>query len=544
MRVKSIVLGLCTVLVVAMYSPCTHAIPAWARQYQTSCTTCHTDFPKLNDFGKAFKDAGFKFPTDNETFLKIPPTLLGAPAQKEQFPHTVWPGSIPGILPVGLRMNTFFQKTSGNRGNFDALLPPGTPSSPFIPKADFSTGLFSIFTAGDFGSDIAFWVDDDISVAGDNSAGGLGDGYLKFVNVGRVFKAPKDAFSLRVGRFELDLPFTQARTINISSYDIYDQANIGAQNPAFGQHNVNNQFTMADGMNGVEFSGGHQYGGYHYSIAIVNQNTSGVTQSSNTSPFVPSPTGGNNGGVGFASDANFKDIYSRVSYRFNLEQDPKSRSAVQAAGPSGPRDHTYLNLGTYYFYGRSVQRFSGTTLSGDPAVITAREPFYRTGADFSFNYRTFNIYGLYMYGHDNNQLPVDITGTLVPLPITTTSAAPVGFVHGVPATFSGGFVQADYLALPWIMAILRWDSVNSSADRINGLAFSTSSPFAVPFRTTRNRFTPGVQFLIHANIKASFEYQFRPKQFVTVVTNPITGLPEAIEPFRTNTAVAALEWVF
>src|SRR5215467_12871272 len=98
-----------------------HAIPAFARQYQTSCTTCHTDFPKLNDFGKAFKDAGFKFPADDETFLKIPPVMLGAPAQKDQFPHAVWPGTIPGISPIGLRMNTYFQGTSGKANNFGAL---------------------------------------------------------------------------------------------------------------------------------------------------------------------------------------------------------------------------------------------------------------------------------------------------------------------------------------------------------------------------------------------------------------------------------------
>jgi len=29
-----------------------------------------------------------------------------------------------------------------------------------------------------------------------------------------------------------------------------------------------------------------------------------------------------------------------------------------------------------------------------------------------------------------------------------------------------------------------------------------------------------------------------------VITNPITGLPVAVEPFRTNTAVAAVEWIF
>ena len=543
MRTMTGVLGLCAVLILALYSPALHAIPAFARQYQTSCTTCHSDFPKLNDFGKAFKDAGFKFPVDNDSFLKIPATLLGAPAQKDQFPHVVWPGSIPGILPVGLRMNTFFQKTSGNRGNFDALQPPGTVTS-FIPKTDFSTGFFSIFTAGDFGSDIAFWVDDDISVSGQNANGSLGDGYLKFVNIGRVVKLPKDSFTLRVGQFELDLPFTQARAYNISPYDIYTQANGGIVTAGFDQQNVNNGFTFAGAARGLEFSGGHQYGGYHYSLAVVDQNTSGVDQGSNTSVFVPSPTGGNNGGVGFSSDSNFKDLYGRFSYRFNLEADPKSRHEIQAAGPSGPRDHTYLNLGTYYFYGRSVQRFSGTTLGGAPAVLTAREPFYRTGADFSVNYHKLNVYGLYMYGHDNNQLPVDITGTLVPLPISATSPAPVGFVRGESATFSGGFVQADYLALPWIMAIMRWDAVNSAQDRINGLGLNTSTPFVLPFRGTRNRFTPGVQFLIHANIKASFEYQVRPQQFVTVTANPITGLPIAIQPFRTNTAVVALEWVY
>src|ERR1700722_15626685 len=109
-----------------------YAIPVFARQYGTSCATCHVDFPKLNDFGKAFKDAGFKFPKDDETFLKIPPVMLGSPAQKELWPHTIWPGSIPGIPPIGLRYNQFFEVTSANRNNFNQQLPPGTVGT-FIP---------------------------------------------------------------------------------------------------------------------------------------------------------------------------------------------------------------------------------------------------------------------------------------------------------------------------------------------------------------------------------------------------------------------------
>src|SRR2546426_1327088 len=503
-----------SLLMLALFSSSSYAIPAFSRQYGTSCSTCHINFPKLNDFGKAFKDAGFKFPKDDDTFIKVPPVLLGAPAQKDIWPHAIWPGTIPGLPPIGLRYNTFFQVVSKNRNAFNAQL-PGDPTAPFIPRTDFQSGLFSIFMAGNFGSDIAFWVDDDISVAG-GPDGGLGDGYLKFVNIGRFLKLPTDSLSLRVGQFELALPFSPARSWNLSGWDIYDQTNFGTA-----ADNVNNGFALSSGAQGVEFSGGHTYRGYHYSLAIVNQNTSGNAASpANISPV-----------TNFTSDSNFKDLYGRLSYRFNLERDPASRSEIQAAGTTGPRDHTYLNLGTLYFYGRSVQRFSGLASDGvTPTLVTAREPFYRVGGDFSFNYRTFNLFGQFLYGHDQNLLP-----TGLPLP--------AAFVGSRAATFSGGFLEADYLAYPWMMAIMRWDEVTSSADRINGIGATPDSDigaFVSPFHSARHRFTPGVQFLIHANIKTSFEYQIRPQQ---VVYDSTSG-KALTSPFRTNSAVAGLEFVY
>lgn len=520
------------------------AIPAFSRQYQTSCMTCHIDFPKLNDFGKAFKDAGFKFPKDDEDMLKVAPVMLGAEALKQNFPKSVWPGSIPGIPPIGLRFNTFFQATGANRNQFAVLTPVGNLPQ-VLPGTDFASGFFSIFTAGNFGSGIAFWVDDDISVGGDNSAGSLGDGYLKFVDAGRFLKLPKDSLSVRVGQFELDLPFTQARSYNLSPYDIYSQANIGAMNSMVAlQQNVNNQFTFADAAKGIELSGGHQYGGYHYSVAVVDQNTSAVDQPANTSPYVPSATGGANGGVGFGSDSSFKNYYGRFSYRFNLERDSESRHAVQAAGTTGPHDHSFISVGSFYLYGRSLQQFAGVTLQGNNTTLQVQEPYYRAGGDLNFNFRKLNVYGLYMYGRDNNLLPIDSTGALIVLPLTSASPLPIGFVQSVPATFDGGFVQADYMVFPWLMATGRWDSVHSSADRINGLALSTSTPYFGPLDSTRNRYTPGLQFLIHPNIKFSFEYQFRPQQSVVIQTNPTTGALTAVTPFRVNTALFGLEFVY
>jgi hypothetical protein len=510
------------------------AIPAFSRMYSTSCSTCHIDFPKLNDFGKAFKDAGFKFPKDDESMIKVPPVMLGAPAQSEIWPKAIWPGKIPGLPPIGFRLNNVFQVLGRNRNNFQFAGQPGAPidvtdPANFVPRTDFQTGTFSIFSAGNFGSDIAFWIDDDISTAGSGAAGGLGDGYLRFVNVGRFLHLPTDALNLRAGQFELELPFSQARSWNLSDWDIYGQTNIGVQNPNFAGQNVNNGFGMADAAQGLELSGGHHYGGYYYALAVMNQNThGGVT---NAGDQVPAASA-------FFSDSNFKDVYARLMYRFNLENDQESRHAIQAAGATGPRDHTYLSIGTLYFYGRSVQRFLGT-LPGDAttaALLTAREPFYRVGADFSFNVRSFNLFGQYMYGRDHNLLPVDDTGA----PVAT---GPVGFLHGPPATFSGGFLQADYLVYPWMMLIMRYDGVNSRADRINGLANITTNFFA-PEHNTRNRITPGIQFLIHANIKAAFEYQFRPSQQIVAGIDPVSGNAVSIRPFRTNSAVVSLDWVY
>ncbi len=102
------------------------------------------------------------------------------------------------------------------------------------------------------------------------------------------------------------------------------------------QQFVNNQFTMADAGKGIELSGGLHTGGYNYSIVFIDQNTSGVGQDANPgSPYVPwkAMVNSNNGGLGVASDASFKDIYANFQYRFNLEHDKESRTPSRRQVP-------------------------------------------------------------------------------------------------------------------------------------------------------------------------------------------------------------------
>src|SRR5438128_4218867 len=55
------------------------ATAQFSRRYDTSCNTCHTAFPKLNDFGIAFKDAGYQIPEEDVSFIATPRTLLTMP---------------------------------------------------------------------------------------------------------------------------------------------------------------------------------------------------------------------------------------------------------------------------------------------------------------------------------------------------------------------------------------------------------------------------------------------------------------------------------
>ena len=402
------------VLLVLIPQP-VYAIPAFSRQYGTSCSTCHIDFPKLNDFGKAFKDAGFKFPKDDESMLKIPPVMLGAPANAELWPKAIWPGTIPGIPPIGLRYNNYLQFTSGSRNNFNNLLPPGS-IGPYVPTADFETGLFSIFTAGNFGSDIAFWVDDDISVSGANANGGLGEAYLKFVNVGRFLKLPDYALNLRVGQVELDIPFTQSKSIWVSPYDIYTQANVGVVNPAFNQQFVNNSFTFAGSGQGIEFSGGRHTGGYNYSIAFINQNTSGVGQDSNPgSPYIPQATGSNNGGAGRGFGCQLQGHLCQLQLPLQpgeRQGEPQRHSGgrtERAARPHLPELWNVLLLRTL---GATPQRDHRSTERRSYSLRVSRSTV--SVATSPSTTSSLQINGLYMYGHDYNLLPIDSTGALDP----------------------------------------------------------------------------------------------------------------------------------
>jgi len=489
---NSSMLGSLAVFVVVVWAllasaPKSSAIPAFSRKYQTSCTTCHNNYPELNDFGEAFKKNGFKFPKDDEVFVKEPPVLLGSKAQKEAFPGAVYPGEIPGFLPVAFRYEGNFTLNRKQPEGFIA-------QNGFTPRTDlFAPNTFTILAVGSFGQNFSFWIDDDISVGAINANGGMGDGWLKYSDLGHGIGLPKNALNVRFGQFELDLPFTQAKSIYLSPYDIYSEGAVGIGGPCVTGATVcqtaNNSTIFGSPQRGIEFGGTPNNGNFDWSVAITNgSNTGTATRSS-------------------------KDVYVRLSQKFNLERDPESRNAIQAAGPTGPRDHTSVRVGFLYYYGKNQQNQDGVLF---PGLATIEEPFYRVGADIRFKYRQLELFGLGMFGHDDNHL---VTAGTPP----TIAAAPA-------VKFSGGFAGANYWFYPWLIGTFHYDAVNSHADFVN-----SSLPLNYH---TRNRFSPGFQILVRANIKVVGEYQYT---YGRPYADPLTGNTLY---FRPNTFQTGIDYVF
>ncbi len=179
------------------------AIPAFARKYQTSCTTCHTAWPVLNPFGEAFRRNGFRFPGDDSDALKQEMVKLGQDAYKKVFPHAVWPAVIPDSVPISF----------GFIGNASIAPVPGsaaTAASPGIqgpPGATVTTPYFSLdglmaeahlWTGGTFNNSLSYFGEVTLTSDPKNYVN-IERGYLIFDDLLSGLVGPH-VFNLLVGR--------------------------------------------------------------------------------------------------------------------------------------------------------------------------------------------------------------------------------------------------------------------------------------------------------------------------------------------------------
>jgi hypothetical protein len=199
------------------------AFPGFARKYSPNsslftfmpCAGCHDAFPKLTPFGRRFKENGFR--VDNDAFG--------------------WQDTLKAY-PLALRTTSY---TTGI----------GSSSS------DVSTlGSIKPISAGALGSTFSYWIDQPFYVDEETfERGNLNHAWVGAYDLLRAEKP--ELLNVRGGAFELDLPFTQARTHNLFAYDPYFLASFDPE------------WSLAAPQRGVEVSG-RPASFWRYSVAYVD----------------------------------------------------------------------------------------------------------------------------------------------------------------------------------------------------------------------------------------------------------------------------------
>ncbi len=93
MDLLSRIFSIMVVGVISLYAVNAESAPLFARQYGISCVTCHSAFPKLNDFGKQFQENNYRLPNWKDTTVKTGDDDL----------------ALPNYIPLAIRAQAFVQ---------------------------------------------------------------------------------------------------------------------------------------------------------------------------------------------------------------------------------------------------------------------------------------------------------------------------------------------------------------------------------------------------------------------------------------------------
>src|SRR5690242_7986939 len=67
LRTILLVAPLLTLVIQGILPRPSNGLPLFARKYGVACTTCHLAFPRLNSFGMAFRQNGYRMPAAKGT---------------------------------------------------------------------------------------------------------------------------------------------------------------------------------------------------------------------------------------------------------------------------------------------------------------------------------------------------------------------------------------------------------------------------------------------------------------------------------------------
>ena len=324
------------------------AIPVFARVYQTSCVTCHVAPPKLTPFGEVFRQNGYEIPNDDGESVKEEPQKLGADAYKRVWPKAIWPGAIPGKIPLAFRGRTGFSLMQTDSGVYTHFIPP----------------TLQLLMAGTLGEHLTFFVGAHLFDAGE--LGSVDRFYLQFDNILSSVIPPHLLF-LRAGQFIPEMvPFlSNHRSLTLTPYAM----------------------NTYDASLGNTFSAGHAHG--ESSFGIENLQI-GAELSGVVAQRLRYVAGIVNGSGPNALDNNqAKDFYGRLSYKFGGMSFTDPGGIVAQSGKNWVEQS--LVVGVFGYKGAKP----------NAGYVRPKDlDFYRVGGDLSLSLWDLNLFGGFIRGVD------------------------------------------------------------------------------------------------------------------------------------------------
>jgi hypothetical protein len=202
------------------------AVPAFARKYGVRCTVCHEAWPVLNDFGRAFRDNGYRMNLGKDEPTAVDPAYW--PIYAEAQPHY----------------------------GFDLVKSHGAAGDTTLEKNGlFQTGLAVLGAIGTLGEHASYLV---IPVASVNGVT-LGFPTAEF-RLNDLFDS--SWLNVRLGNSEPDLPVSRVRDLDLT----------GVGMAAYAYHTPGSLSTYDTGGNqlGVEFMGHNRGSLTRYSVSVFN----------------------------------------------------------------------------------------------------------------------------------------------------------------------------------------------------------------------------------------------------------------------------------
>ena len=426
-----------------------HAVPAFARKYQTSCQTCHAVFPKLNAFGEAFRLRGYRMPGETEEMIKQPPVSLGSPAYKKLWPQAVWPGEVSSNVPLAVNIKMAAVNTS-------TLNDDGTVTKVWndlqLPQE------VNIFGAGTLGEHVSYFSEVTFSENADGSVN------TELEHARMDFDSPfgpEDLFHFRIGKFAPNVAdgFQEmwiATDAAIDSVFNYNPIGINGGVGLGADAVTPTPIALPDRIRGIE-----GYGIIHHRALWVAGIANGVG----------APPGDTTGRF---DGNNAKDVYARFDYKFGgmgLDGD----SGGKPVPDKNWRDDS-LRVGAFVYRGDASGIPFALSTDAGAKVNVEDSHFLRTGLYASVYYGDLNVFGAYLHGSDA---------------LNTTDAATGVLIQMTEPDYHAWFTQADYMIYPWLQASARYETLTPADLTVQSVRIGTFNASA----------------LVRANVKLMAEYQ-------------------------------------